>query len=334
MTKMNRSSLHASATVIDAVCPLASDPQYLDWYRAGGVTALAPTIGSTESARETLNSLAHWCQLLHERQDLQLIRRARDVEDAKAHGRLGIYFHFQGTDPIEDNLDLIDLYKALGVGVIQLAYNVKNRVGDGCEERTDAGLSRYGQRVVARMNKAGVIVDCSHTGHRTALDAVECSDKPVVLSHSNVADVHRTPRNVSNDLIEAIARSGGVVGVVGFPGMISSSPKPSMDQLIDHIDAIVERVGVDHVGLGLDYYSKQVGVASDEDARASYEEAVRVGIWSTAYPPPPHYYPSGIETPRDLPNLTLRLQERGYPDESVRKILGGNWLRVMRAVWG
>src|SRR5579885_3691124 len=104
--------LHADSIVIDAVCPLVmDDPQYLDWYREGGVTVLAPTIASTESARETLNRLASWHRLLDERDDLMLVRQASDVERAKQIGRLGIYLHFQGTDPIEDNLDLINIYK-------------------------------------------------------------------------------------------------------------------------------------------------------------------------------------------------------------------------------
>lgn len=327
-------ALHADSIVIDAVSPLVQDdPAFLEWYREGGVTALAPTVGSTGDARTTLNRLAAWQRLLSERSDLLLVRKSGDIELAKRSGRLGIFLHFQGTDPIEDNLDLIDLYKALGVGIVQLTYNMKNRVGDGCEERTDAGLSRYGVRLVERLNRARVVVDCSHTGFRTSMDAIECSTAPVILSHSNVESVHSSPRNVRAELIDAIANSGGVIGVVGFPGMVAAAARPSLDQFIAHIDALIERVGADHVGLGIDYYRLQAGVARDEEARAGYEGAVRAGTWSTAYPPPPHYYPAGIETPRTLPNLTQRLLERGYGEGDVRKILGGNWLRLLQRVW-
>jgi membrane dipeptidase len=335
MTDERFSKIHADSIVIDAVCPLVMDnPHYLEWYREGGLTAIAPTIGSTESARAILSRFAAWHRLLQDRQDLLLVRNARDIELAKQTDRLGIYFHIQGTDPIESDLDLINVYKALGVGVIQLTYNVKNRVGDGCEERTDAGLSRFGLKLIQRLNQARVIVDCSHTGERTSLEAIERSAAPVILSHSNVNSVHASPRNVSNTLIEAIARSGGVIGVAGFPGMVAGTPAPSLDQFIVHIDAIVQRVGIDHVGLGIDYYSGQAGVASDEAALRGYEDAVRAGLWSTAYPPPPHRYPAGIETPRQFPSLTHRLLERGYGEQDLRKILGGNWLRVMRSVWG
>ena len=107
-----------------------------------------------------------------------------------------------------------------------------------------------------------------------------------------------------------------------------------MDDFIAHVDAIVQCVGIDHVGLGLDYYAGQAGVADDEAAIKGYYENLSSGIWTDAYPPPPHHYPAGIETPRTLPNLTACLLERGYSESDVRKVLGGNWLRVMAAVWG
>lgn len=334
MLDQDSTSTHARSIVIDAACPLAKEPAYLEWYREGGVTVVAPTVGGTGSARSTLDMLARWQRLLHEREDLLLVRRASDVELAKRSGRLGIYLHFQGVEPIEDNLDLIDLYKTLGVGVVQLTYNVRNRVGDGCEERTDAGLSRFGIKLIERLNRSKIIVDCSHTGQRTSLEAIECSTAPVILSHSNVHAVHPSARNVSDELMEAIAASGGVIGVVGFPALVANTTAPTLEHFIAHIDAIVRRVGVDHVGLGIDYYLMQFGVASDEDAMRGYQQALRSGIWGEAYPPPPHRYPAGIETPRTLTNLTARLLERGYSEADVRKILGENWLRVMREVWG
>lgn len=328
-------SVHEQSLVIDAVCPLVmDDARYLNWYREGGVTALAPTVGSTESARRTLDRIAVWCKWLRERSDLMWVRVSSDVETAKRQGRLGIFLHLQGTDPIEDNLNLIDLYKHLGVGIIQLTYNVRNRVGDGCEEASDAGLSRFGRSLVDRLNDARIIVDCSHTGARTTLDAIERSRHPVVLSHSNVSAVHRSTRNASPELIDNISRSGGLIGIAGFPAMISDSPVPSLNQFIAHIDAIVERVGIDHVGLGIDYYPWQHGVSGEEEARRSYEESKRAGIWGEAYPPPPHIYPAGIETPKTLRSLTAALIDRGYSEIDTRKILGLNWLRVMKSVWG
>jgi membrane dipeptidase len=335
MTDNAAERIHADSIVIDAVCPLVMDDlHHVSLYREGGLTAIAPTVGGWENSRPTLSRVAAWHRFLRERADLQLVRESRDIVTAKQSGRLGIYFHIQGTDPIEDNLDLIDLYKALGVGVIQLAYNVRNRVGDGCEEHTDAGLSRFGVKLIDRLNKSRVIVDCSHTGFRTSMDAIERSSAPVVLTHSNPKSVHASARNAPDELIDSIANSGGVVGVAGYPAFVSSATRPSLDQFVAHIDALVQRVGIDYVALGIDYYSGQAGIASDGEALQTYDKAVRLGRWSTAYPPPPHHYPEGIETPRTLPNLTTRLLARGYSEVQVHKILGLNWLRVMSCVWG
>jgi membrane dipeptidase len=328
-------TLHRSSIVIDAVCPLASEAfEYLEWYREGGVSTLAPTVGGLGGARETLAAIAKWHREIAQRDDLALVSSVQDVIDAKAENKLGIFFHFQGVEPLEGDLNFAKMYKALGVGMVQLAYNVKNRVGDGCEERTDAGLSEFGLKLIRCLNDDRIIVDCSHTGLRTSLEAAEVSRHPVVLSHSNVASVHPSRRNVASELIDAIARSGGVIGLVGFPAMVASDPTPTIDQFIDHVDAVADRVGIDHVALGLDYYAGQAGVATDEAARRYYDKFVAEGLWGSAYPPPPHNYPAGIETPKTFFNLTVRLLERGYNEDEVRKVLGGNWMRVMQQVWG
>ena len=161
------STVHAYAVVIDSTCPLLDDSVYLDVYCRGGATVVAPTVGGFDNAAHTLRRLAGWQRLLRARIDLALVTCAADIRAAKRDGRLGLYFHFQGADPIEDDLNLVEAYRALGVGVVQLTYNVRNRVGDGCEEPSDAGLSRSGRQLVARLNEAGVVVDCSHTGVRT-----------------------------------------------------------------------------------------------------------------------------------------------------------------------
>lgn len=328
--------IHDEAIVIDAVCPLLMDPAHLGLYQEGGCTVVAPTVAGFEGgAAVALRSLGRWLKLVRERDDLTLIRSAADVEAAKREGKLGILPHFQGTEPIEDSLDLVDAYKELGVGIIQLAYNVKNRVGDGCEERTDAGLSRFGLKLIERMNRARVIVDCSHTGYRTTMEAIAASTAPVVFSHANPRAVHPSPRNIQDDQYRAIAATGGLVGMVGYPAFVSASPRPSLDQFIAHIDHTVALIGIDHVALGIDYFLGQDPICPPDAAAALYRSFIESGAWTAeSYPPPPYIYPAGIETPAGLPALTARLLERGYAAEDVRKILGGNWVRVYRAVWG
>ncbi|MGE4080198.1 MAG: dipeptidase [Reyranella sp.] len=328
-------SLHESAIVIDAVCPLLMDPRHVDLYRRGGATAVAPTVGGSENAETALRAIGRWIKLIRNAGDLALVRRAADIEAAKRDRRLGIILHFQGADPIEDDVDLIDAYKSLGVGMIQLTYNVRNRVGDGCEEPGDAGLSRFGRDVVKRLNEARIVVDCSHTGLRTTMDAIEASQRPTVFSHAGAFSVHPSPRNITDEQIRAVAATGGLVGAVGFPAFVAGGHRPTLDQFIAHIDHMVSLAGIDHVALGIDYFTGQHPIASDEAAAALYKRLVDGGRWSPkSYPPPPYHFPAGIETPEGLPNLTRRLLERGYAADDVLKIMGGNWVRVFREVWG
>lgn len=328
--------LHDNAIIIDAVCPLASEGQYLDRYRKGGVTVVTPTIAvGPDDAVTTLKKLGFWHALLQSRSDLLAIRTAADIRKAKQTERLGILLAFQGGDAIEDDLDLIDAYKGLGVGIIQLTYNVQNRIGCGCEVENDGGLTEFGREVIARMNATRVIVDCSHTGYRTTMDAIAASRAPVIFTHANPYGVHPIRRNIKDDQIKAAAATGGVIGVAGYPPFVSSHQKPSLDDLIAHITYIADLVGVEHVGLGLDYFTGQDGIVPLAEAQATYDFMIKAGIWSVDnYGPPPYVYPKGIETPDTLPNLTAGLKERGFSEDAVRKILGGNWLRVFEAVWG
>ena len=286
MAKLDHNRVHDEAIVIDAVCPLMLRRQYIDWYIEGGATAAGPTVGAFERSGPTLRVLGDWIRAIDADPRLTLIKRAADLAQAKASGKFGVLFHFQGTEPIEDDVNLIDAYKALGVGMIQLAYNIKNSVGDGCEERTDAGLSNFGLRVIERLNEARVVVDCTHTGYRTTMDAIEASSRPVVFSHSNAKAVKESPRNIADDQIKAAAATGGLIGMVGFPAFVSVSTKPTLDEFIDHIEHVVKLVGDDHVGLGLDYYWGQEPIADEEEAKQIYEQLIVSGSWlPDDYPP-------------------------------------------------
>jgi len=329
------SALHESAIIIDAVCPLLRDPSHLDEYIRGGVTVIAPTVNTTANAATALRAAGMWHRIIRERQDLMLVRSAADVRAAKAQGRTGVVLHFQGSDAIEDDIDLVDAWKAIGVGIIQLAYNTKNRIGTGCEEDADSGLSRFGRKVIARMNDCRVIIDCSHTGPRTTRDAIDCSTAPVVISHANPRAVHDSPRNIDDDLMRRIAANGGNVGVVGYPAFVSASARPTLDQFIDHVAYMCDLIGSDHVTLGIDYFEGQSPYMEDTRARAMYDALLHSGDWSEkSYPPPPWHYPAGIETPATLHNLTEGLLARGFAEADIRRIYGENWLRIYRTVWG
>ncbi len=328
--------LHRAAIIIDATCPLADLPEYIDWWRIGGATAIAPTVmGMSGNARSGFANVGRWHRYVREHSDCHLVLRASDIKAAKAQGKIGLVLHSQGTAIIEDDLDLLDAYHAAGMRIVQLCYNTKNLIGDGASERTNSGLSHFGVRVVERLNALGMIVDCAHTGHRTSMDAAGASHAPMIISHANARAVHDNARNISDELIRAVAATNGVVGTVGFPAFLTSQGQPTLDKFIDDIAYKATLVGIEHVGLGIDYYQGQYPVEDDAKALERYQRMVSTGLWRPSeYPPPPYKFPKGIETPQSLLNLTERLLERGFAEDEVRKVLGLNWMRVYRAVWG
>jgi membrane dipeptidase len=279
--------------------------------------------------------LGEWLKKLQQNQDkLLLVQTVEDIFRAKKVNKMGIIFHLQGTAPFETDLNSIEMYHRLGVRMVQLCYNRKDFVGDGCAERTDCGLSDFGVEVIGELNRLGIVVDCAHTGYRTTMEAIEVSKKPVIVSHGNAQAVCDSTRNLRDDQIKAIAKKGGVIGLNGYPDFVAKKRKPTLDDLLNHADYIVKVVGVEHLSVGIDYYEGMAGVANDEEAKAFYDKFVEAGVWNPRdYGPPPWYFPEGIEMPDKLPNLTAGLLRRGYAEEDVKKILGLNLIRVFREVW-
>jgi len=320
-------ALHDRAIVIDAVCPLMRQPEHWDEWIAGGTTMAIPTIASTEDSQSAFGKIALWLQWLREYEDkITFVSRVSDIERAKKERRLGVTFHFQDSLPLDRNVGLVEVYQRLGVRMIQLCYNQKNFVGDGATERTDAGLSDFGVKVIREMERVGILVDLSHTGYRTTMDALEMAERPLVFSHSNVRRLCENRRNIWDDQIKSVAAKRGMVGINGFPAFVKKGPQPTIADFVNHIDYVVQLVGIDHVGLALDYYG--LGTAAD------YAAAIKSGRWrADEYPPPPHIYPAGIEDASGFPNITRELLRRGYKDEDALKVLGGNWVRIFGEVW-
>ena len=180
-----------------------------------------------------------------------LVDTFADVERAKRDGKLAIVFHFQGTNPIEGDLDMVETYYKLGVRHMLMAYNIKNVVGDGCMERTDGGLTRFGVALIEEMNRVGMIVDATHTGYRTTMDMFEVSKDPVIFSHSNPAALWNHPRNIKDDQIKACAKSGGVICINGV-GVFLGDNEASPETVLRHIVYVAELVGPEYMGIGTD----------------------------------------------------------------------------------
>ena len=328
-------TLHEQSIVIDLVCPLAGTERYLDEWIRGGVAAIGPTVASDDDLPSAMTKLATWRARLARLPDrLRHVTTVADVRRAKQQRKLGIIFHFQNTQPFERNPELVELYYRLGVRVAQLTYNTRTWVGDGCEEPANSGLSDFGRRIVREMNRVGMVVDLSHTGHRTTMEAMEVSSAPCIFSHANAYAVHASDRNIRDDQIKAVAASGGVIGLNGFPAFVGPRRWPTVDDLVRHAEYIAGKIGVDHLSVGIDYYQGQWPFIGTADAKAMYAVRVREGRWSPKnYPPPPYKYPKGIEVPSKLPALTAALRRAGFSASDVRKVLGENLLRVFGRVW-
>lgn len=322
-------AIHAEALVWDATFPFGpscgspkAHVNTLKLMRSQGCNVVAITTASDqEDMAAAVRKIGSDIALL--REEAEWCRQAMsisDIREARREGRISAVFSFQGTVPFERTVSLVEVYYRLGVRQALMAYNQKNHVGDGCHERSDGGLSRFGIELVREMNRVGMLVDCTHTGYRTARDVLEVSSAPVVFSHSNPRALADHERNIPDDLIDACARSGGVVGVNGVNIFLGSRVTP--EAFFRHIDYMVQRVGPDHVGIGLDYVSEPRTLIELVKASASKY-------------PENQSYEAEIEfaAPTLLPKLTEYMLGRGYNAGDIAKILGGNWLRVAEAVW-
>lgn len=317
--------LHQESIVIDGTCPDPYWYQNFDKWIAGGATGCVVSIQGG-SARDATGHLAAFYKLLRENEDkLVMATTTGEIRQAKVDGKLAVVLQFQGTYPIEYDANLVELFGRLGVRVMQLTYNQRGPVGDGCEEPENAGLSRFGHQVVGEINRLGIAVDLAHTGERTSLDAIEVSTSPCIVSHANCKSVHPSQRNLSDDLIRAVTEKGGVIGLNGYPAFVAPKEAPTLDDLIDHMVHIDSIAGSGHSGLAIDYWDCSL---------REYKQLVSDGVWNPDnYPPPPWNFPAGIEDPSTLYRMTDRLVERGYTDDEIRGVLGENWLRVLDKIW-
>jgi membrane dipeptidase len=294
----------------------------LERCRQAGITAVTLNAGFGEQTlAEYVRMLATFRRWLGERsQEYRLIEKVEDIVDAKRQGQLAVCFDIEGMNAIEGQLDLIQLYYDLGVRWMLIAYNNANRAGGGCQE-PDGGLTDFGRLVIDEMSRVGMVLCCSHTGYRTAREAIDYSSGPVIFSHSNPRALHDHPRNIPDDLMRSCAARGGVIGINGI-GIFLGDNDNSTEALVRHIDYAVQLVGDDHVGIGLDYVYDS----------AELDEYVQK---MSATFPNGLGYQSGVKMvePERLPEVAEALMAKGYDADSLAKILGGNLLRVARTTW-
>lgn len=238
---------------------------------------------------------------------------AADLARAGEEGKIGILIGFQNADHFRTAAD-VETFHQVGQRVSQLTYNSRNRLGCGCKEAQDDGLTAYGAEIVAAMNRAGMVVDISHSAERTSLDAIRLSRQPVLITHSNCRALVAHPRCKSDRVIKAMAERGGVMGITVIPAFVKSGQPARIEHVLDHFEHVIRVAGIEHVGLGSD---------ADVDAIDPRTNRVR-----------PRYNVLGLRHPRRVFELTEGLIQRGYTDHQIELVLGGNFRRALGEIWG
>lgn len=323
--------LHQRSIVIDASAVVIQSEAHFERITPGGVTATNHTVTFPDLLLEPclaqVNSFRRWVDANPDRVTLCLT--TADIHDAKATGRETIILGPQDTLFLGKSLSLLGTFRDLGVRVLQLTYQKRNWVGDGCGEPNPAGLSSFGRALVAEMNATGVVVDLSHCSRPTSLDAIEVSTQPVVFTHAHPNELTPHIRAKDDDLLRAVAQTGGVIGLTTLSSFTRTAfgVRPTLDDFANHVDHLVDVVGIDHVGIGLDMDETNTPEKHAADiARNPELEPVKEFEWDDRRV-------QGLSRGSHFPNITATLLRRGYSHDDVAKVLGLNFLRVLDAVW-
>jgi membrane dipeptidase len=301
---------------------------------SSGITGVNLTV-SAGDFEATVAKIARWeGEIDRFPEALQRVRSVDQLHEAKRTGRLGVIYGFQDTVPVGTDLARLDLFDKLGVKVVQLTYNVRNLVGDGCLEPANAGISNYGRGMVARMNELGVLVDLSHCGQRTTADGIRASVQPVAISHSGCAAVAPHPRSKADDELRAMADRGGVVGIYLMP-FLTPGRTPTTADVMVHLEHAIQVCGEDHVGIGSDLSVTPIDGSDDywSQHRAFVSGRVARGIAAPAEDPDVLFTVPELNSHRRMEMIADAMAVRGHSSERIAKVLGGNWLRLFGDVW-
>ncbi|WP_287419011.1 dipeptidase [Reinekea sp.] len=321
--------MHSDLIVIDGL-------QYSNWDRTifeqlhqGGVTMVHATIVYHEQIRETLLRIAEWNRHFEQSSDLIMpVKSAADIRLAKQLGKVGIMFGAQNCSPIEDDIGMVEVMRELNLMIMQLTYNNQSLLACGCYESEDSGVTRFGRQVIKEMNRVGMIVDMSHSAERSTLEAIEISERPIVISHANPNTFHMAKRNKSDRVLKALGASGGLLGFSLYPFHLKNGSDCTLNEFCDMVADTAELMGVDHIGIGTDLCQEQPHSVLEWMRNGRWSKDTDYGEGSKAnadWPKPLAWFRDS----RDFPNITNGLLARGFSPSEVAKIMGQNWLNLL-----
>jgi len=326
--------------VIDMLAPLKLDftPEAyanplteaeITMFRACGITGFHNSVGvgGATAYEEALQFIAAWSGFAGRNSDVfSLVGRVEDLEHAKAQRKVAVIMGLQNADEFRQPGDVKDFYD-LGLRCAQLTYNTQNLIGSGSTEREDGGVSDYGVKIIEAMNDVGMLIDVSHSGDRTTLDAIELSPKPIAITHSNCRALNDHPRLKTDEAIRKLAAKGGVMGITGVRMFVKDKEPTTIEDIVDHIDHVVKLVGIDHVGIGSD--SDLMGY--DHMPKDQYEK-LKAG-YKSSYAFRDKIDTDGFDHPQKVYDLTATLLKRGYSETNIQAVLGGNFRRLLASTW-
>jgi membrane dipeptidase len=297
------------------------DIDFLDHWRSAGVKYLSINVGyDVVPWSGTVRAIADYTQRIEARSDTILCSTLAQVKKAWAAGKLAVTYDIEGMGSLNGDLSMVEFYYKLGVRQMLIAYNLNNDAGGGCHD-DDKGLTDFGRAVIGEMNRVGMVVDCAHSGIKSGLEAMKLSIKPCIFSHTCVRALQDHQRNINDEQIKALAATGGVIGVTGV-GRFLTNGTPGADTMVAHIDYIAKMIGPEHVGISFDY---------DPSSGPDVDPALAAKYW------PAGQYPATMKmeilSPKLYPEIARLLRAKGYKEEHVNGILGGNFARIASQVW-
>lgn len=300
------------------------DQATLEEVRRGGIHGINATCAVWEGTLETVRNIGDWFVLQNQYPDLvRIVTNTSEIREAARNSQVGVVLGFQNSSPFDQDYTTVEIFHKLGVRIAQLTYNIQNYVGGSCYDPQDSGLTRFGERIVEQMNRVGMLVDLSHVGNRTSLDAIHHSSKPVAITHANPLWFVDTPRNKPDEVLTAVAENGGVVGACLYPNVIGGK-ETTREAFCDMVIRLIDQLGPDHVAIGSD---------SARNWDSSYVSFLRDGRWKPKQDVPWPEWSSWFQSPEDFPALANALSDRGIPDDQLAKLLGENWLSLFDVVF-
>jgi membrane dipeptidase len=334
-------ALYRRAIVLDCNCSLpdfdgnVAPAAIVAQLKAAGVTAVKRTIGGfNASFEDTVAEIAAYQMAIEANPGVFMqIRNADDFAACKRSDKFGIVFSFESATCLGGNLDNIDLFRGLGVRVMQLSYNLTSPFGAGVLAPADAGLTDLGRKAIERMNNVGVALDLSHANPATTSAAIAASKKPVLITHAGCSAVHAHPRNKTDEQLRVVADKGGVVGIYDLFYLAPSPRQPNLDDYIAHMAHALKICGEDHVGIGSDAAFGVAFTTPEERAEWDKEQQKRNATGVAAPEEDRYPYTEGLNRADRALVIADGLLKRGYPERVVEKVLGANFVRAFREIW-